>query len=67
MFTVGSQGSYGWLVTDENFDLLQLCPEIVLGKYAAVTSIDSGQFIPTDRETAAGWQSRAKIAYTPKI
>ncbi len=67
MFTVGSQGSYEWLVTDENFDLLQLCPEFVLGKYVAVTSMDSGQFIPTDRETAAGRQSRAKIAYTPKI
>ena len=67
MFTVGSQGSYEWLVTDENFDLLQLCPEIVLGKYVAVTSIDSGQLIPDDKETAAGWQSRGKIAYSPKI
>jgi hypothetical protein len=67
MFTVGSQGAYEWLVTDENFDLLELCPEITLGKYVAVTSIDSGQLIPTDKETAAGWQSRAKIAYSPKI
>ena len=67
MFTVGSQGAYEWLVTDENFDLLELCPEIVLGKYVAVTSIDSGQLMPTDKETAAGWQSRAKIAYSPKI
>jgi hypothetical protein len=67
MVTVGSQGAYEWLVTDESFDLLELCPEIVLGKYVAVTSIDSGQLIPTDKETAAGWQSRAKIAYSPKI
>jgi hypothetical protein len=67
MFTVGSQGSYEWLVTDEDFDILELCPEIVLGKYVAVTSIDSGQLIPTEKETAAGWQSRAKIAYSPKI
>jgi hypothetical protein len=67
MFTVGSQGCYEWLVTDKNFDLLELCPQIVLGKYVAVTSIDSGQLIPTDKETAAGWQSRAKIAYSPKI
>ena len=67
MFTVGSQGAHEWLVTDENFDLLELCPEIVLGKYVAVTSIDSGQLMPTDKETAAGWQSRAKIAYSPKI
>jgi hypothetical protein len=67
MLTVGSQGNYEWLVTDENFDLLQLCPEIVRGKYVAITSIDSGQLIPTDNEEAAGWQSRAKIAYSPKI
>jgi hypothetical protein len=67
MFTVGSQGRYQWLVTDEDFNLLELCPEIVLGKYVAVTSIDSGQLLPTDKETAAGWQSRAKIAYSPKV
>lgn len=67
MFTVGSQDNYEWLVTDENFDLLELCPEIVLGKYVAATSIDSGQLIPTDKGTAAGWQNRAKIAYSPKI
>jgi len=67
MFTIGSQGSYQWLVTDENFDLLKLCPEIVLGKYVAVTSIDSGQLNPTDKEKAAGWQSRERIAYSPKI
>jgi hypothetical protein len=67
MFTVGSQSDYEWLVTDEDFDLLELCPEIVLGKYVAVASLDSGQLVPTDTETVAGWQSRAKIAYSPKI
>lgn len=45
MLSLGSQGAYEWLVTDENFDLLQLCPEIVLAKYVAVTSIDSGHFV----------------------
>ena len=67
MLTVGSHGPYEWLVTDENFDLLQLCPEVVLGKYVAVTSIDSSEFVPTERETVAGWQSHGKIAYSPKI
>jgi hypothetical protein len=45
MLSLGSQGAYEWLVTDENFDLLQLCPEIVLAKYVAVSSIDSGHFV----------------------
>ena len=67
MFTVGFQGRFQWLVTDETFDLLELCPEIVLGKFVAVTSFDSGQFLPSDKETAAGWQHRAKIAYSPKV
>ncbi|MBZ5721337.1 MAG: hypothetical protein LAO03_13240 [Acidobacteriia bacterium] len=67
MLTFGSQGVYEWLVTDERFDILQLCPEIVLGKYVAVTSIDSSQLMPTDKETAAGWHSHEKIAYSPKI
>jgi len=67
MLTVGSQGLYEWLVTDENFDLLELCPELVLGKYVAVTSIDSGQFVPTEKERTSGWQSHGKVAYSPKI
>lgn len=67
MLTIPSQGPYEWLATDENFDLLQLCPKIVLGKYVAITSIDSGEFVPTDQETATGWQSHGKIAYSPKI
>lgn len=67
MLAVGSQGIYEWLVTDENLDLLQLCPEVALGKYVAVTSIDSSQFVPTAKETTAGWLSRGKIAYSPKI
>jgi len=67
MLTVGSEGLYEWLVTDRQFDLLQLCPEVVLGKYVAITSIDSGPLVPTEIETAAGWQTRGKIAYSPKV
>jgi len=67
MVTVGSEGLYEWLVTDEQFDLLQMCPEVVLGKYVAITSFDSGPLVPTDAEIAAGWQSREKIAYSPRV
>jgi len=67
MLTTGSEGHYEWLVTDQQFDLLQLCPEVVVGKYVAVTSIDSGALVPTEKETAAGWQTRGKIAYSPQI
>jgi len=29
--------------------------------------VSSGQLMPTDKETAAGWHSHEKIAYSPKI
>jgi hypothetical protein len=67
MLMIGSHGLYEWFVTDQQFDLLQLCPEVVLGKYIAITSIDSGPLVPTDEETAAGWESRGKVAYSPKV
>jgi hypothetical protein len=67
MLTFGSQGLYEWLVTDQQFDLLQICPEVVLGNYVAITSIDSGAPVPTEEEMAAGWESREKIAYSPKV
>jgi hypothetical protein len=67
MLALGSHGPYDWLVTDQQFDLLQLCPEIVVGKYVAITSIDSGPLVPSEKETVAGWQSRGRIAYSDKI
>ncbi len=52
---------------DGNLDLLQLCPEVVLGKYVAITSIDSGPLVPTEKEIAAGWQTRGGIGYSLRI
>jgi hypothetical protein len=67
MFSFGSQGLYEWLVTDQQFDPLQICPEIVLGKYIAITSIDSGPLVPTDEEKSVGWESRDQIAYSARV
>src|SRR5262249_22002974 len=68
MLTFGSHGRYEWLATDNHeLDLLQVCPEIVLGKYVAITSIDSGVLALNETEKAAGWESRGKIAYSPKV
>jgi hypothetical protein len=66
--TVGSYGDYEWLATEHCLDdLLRLCPEIVLGKYISVTSIDSGRLFLTDEDIAAGWESRGGIGYSPKV
>jgi hypothetical protein len=67
MLTVGPEGLYEWLVSDRQFDLLQICPEVVLGKHVAITSIDSGPLVPSESEMAAGWQSRHKIGYSPRV
>jgi hypothetical protein len=67
MLTLGSQGLYEWFVTDQAFDLLQICPDVVLRKYVAITSFDSGPLALADEERAAGWESRGNIAYSPKV
>jgi len=45
MLTFGSEGVYEWLVTDQQLDLLQLCSDIVLGEYVAITSIRTGSLL----------------------
>ena len=44
------------------FEMITALSGIVVAKYVAVTPIDSSQLVPTEQETAAGWQSRGKIA-----
>jgi hypothetical protein len=67
--TTGSNGTYQWLASDEHaLDvLLKRRPDALLGKYLAITSIDSG-FLALDQELkSAGWESRNHIAYSPQI
>lgn len=65
----GSRGGYFWLTSGDHElnDLLMCCPQIVVGKYLAVTSFDSGSLALNEDEVAAGWESRGGIAYSPKI
>jgi hypothetical protein len=66
--TVGVHGEYEWLACAHCIDdLLMFCPEIVLGKYVAVASADSGHYFPNAEELSAGWESRNGIAYSPKV
>jgi hypothetical protein len=65
----GRQGQYEWLASGgyDLHSLLQLCPEVFLDKYLAVTSFDSGSLVPNDAEKNAGWVSEEEIAYSPQI
>jgi hypothetical protein len=62
MLALGTQGAYEWPVTDQPLDLLKVCPEVVLGKFVAITSIDGSALVPTAKEMQAGWESRQRIA-----
>jgi hypothetical protein len=65
----GAHGDYQWLTTGQHDlgTLLRLCPEALLGKYVAVTSIDSGPLILNEDEVSTAWQSRSDVAYSPRI
>ncbi len=68
LLQTGSTNGYQWLVsTDRQLDVLECCPEVVLGKYAAITSFDSGPLELTEAQRSAGWVSKEKIAYSPQI
>jgi hypothetical protein len=61
----GERGAYQWLTTEFEVDgLARLCPKIVLGKYLAVASFDSGSLSLSDEEKANGWRLRNGIAYS---
>jgi hypothetical protein len=65
----GSRGAYRWLTTSREslHPLLDACPQTVLNKYVAVTSLDSGPLVLHEEERAAGWENRSGIAYSPKL
>ena len=66
---IGSHAAYRWLTTGQHDldTLLQQCPQALIAKYIAVTSLDSGPMALTDEEIRTGWQSRNEIAYSPQI
>jgi hypothetical protein len=65
----GSRGAYRWLTTSRESlnPLLAACPQAVLNKYLAVTSLDSGSPMLNEHQRAAGWENRNGIAYSPKL
>jgi hypothetical protein len=64
----GAHDSYEWLVTEHALeDVLSISPELVVGKYVAITAADSGDLIPDPQQIAEGWKNSGRIAYSPKI
>ena len=68
MLQIGKNGRYDWVVTGHSLEkILQVCPELVVGKYVAVTSFDSGPLGLNPEDIIAGWKSRNDIAYSPQL
>lgn len=64
----GVTGPYEWLEVDYGFRaFLRLCPEVIVGKFVAITSLDSGFFYPTQTDLANGWKAAGNIAYSPRL
>ncbi len=65
----GARGPYWWLTASEQDmgSLLATCPRLVMDKYLAVTSFDSGPLALSEEEIAAGWRGCNGIAYSPKV
>ncbi|MCC6537963.1 MAG: hypothetical protein IT162_10460 [Bryobacterales bacterium] len=64
----GANGAYSWLEVDACLlEFVKLCPEVVLGKWLVVTSVDSGQFMPGEAECAQGWIAAHGLAYSPRV
>lgn len=59
---------YQWLNTEVQMrDFLKLLPQVFLGRYIAVTSIDSGILRLSEEDRARGRRSEGDIAYSPMI
>ena len=65
----GLHPPYRWLTSSEQYidTLVRLCPEVVLKRHLAVTSIDSGNPWLTDKQKAADWRLRSGIVYSPRL
>ena len=63
---IGQHGEYQWLTSGEDYmgTLVRLCPEVVIGRYVVVTSMDSGVPWLTEKQKHTGWECRGGAAYS---
>ena len=65
---MGIHGEYQWLETDHRLSEFEsLCPEAIVGKYIAITAVDSGGFQPSPEDEGNGWREAGGIAYSPVV
>jgi len=66
---MGTQRGFHWLTSTNHtlHDFLHLCPYAVIGKYLAITSLDSGPLRVNEELRSVGWESRNGIGYSVQV
>lgn len=68
VFGTGSREGYEWAVSERVMnDLFRVCPEVTIGKFAAVTAVDSAPMRLSEQQKDFGWTTEGGIAYSPRI
>ncbi len=66
--TTGTHGVYKWLEVDHDLgEFLSLCPGAIVGRYLAISAVDSGCFEPSEQDRAVGWNASGGVAYGPRM
>jgi len=65
----GKHGDYRWFQSPNGFlsGLIRRVPQLVIGRFVAVISFDSGPFRPSEHEVQLGWTSVDEVAYSPRV
>lgn len=71
----GKQGHYFWLARTLDMQgtsrplihLLNSCPEVILGNFVIVTSLDSDALQLSPQQVNDGWRQAGKLAISPRI
>lgn len=63
----GFHGPFRWVESPahKTQDVLQLCPEAVLGKYLVITAFDSGKIPAVEEESLRAWRVEGSALYVP--
>lgn len=67
---MGQQGDYHWIEETPALclaDLIEHCPHVMLGRYLAAATFDSGSLGLNDEERRAGWTENDGVAYSPRL
>lgn len=65
----GSHGPFRWVESPvhKTQDVLQLCPEAVLGKHLVITAFDAGKITAVAEESLKAWRVEGSALHVPPL